>query len=146
MLGPIVTHCSGTNPVPVLIPLCVLTSWGTPTTLMKWTSVSCVANRYLVVILQESLKLLSLFILKHYFLQRRISSKITSLLVYRPQTKLREGNVFTPVCDSVHRVGVSVQGGLCPEGFCLGDLFPGGGGLCPGLEGGGSVTVQWKSR
>ena len=25
---------------------------------------------------------------------------------YRPQTKLREGNIFTPVCDSVHRVGV----------------------------------------
>ena len=24
---------------------------------------------------------------------------------YRPQTKLREGNVFTPVCYSVHRVG-----------------------------------------
>ena len=22
---------------------------------------------------------------------------------YRPQTKLRKGNVFTPVCDSVHR-------------------------------------------
>ena len=28
---------------------------------------------------------------------------------YRPQKKLREGNDFTPVCDSVHR-GVSVQG------------------------------------
>ena len=24
---------------------------------------------------------------------------------YRPQTKLREGNVFTPVCDSVHKGG-----------------------------------------
>ena len=35
---------------------------------------------------------------------------------YRPQTKLREGNVFTPACDSVHR------GGLCPGGFlCQGD-------------------------
>ena len=31
---------------------------------------------------------------------------------YRPQTKLREGNVFTPVCESVHR-GVSVLGDLC---------------------------------
>ena len=39
-----------------------------------------------------------------------------------PQTKLREGNVFTPVCDSVHRGSLakgvsvwedSVQGGLC---------------------------------
>ena len=26
---------------------------------------------------------------------------------YRPQTKLREGNVFTPVCDSVHGGAVS---------------------------------------
>ena len=24
-------------------------------------------------------------------------------IYYRPQTKLREGNVFTPVCDYVHR-------------------------------------------
>ena len=39
-----------------------LTSWGTPTTLMQWTPVSCVANRYLVVILQGLLKLLSLFL------------------------------------------------------------------------------------
>ena len=30
---------------------------------------------------------------------------------YRPQTKLREDNVFTPVCDSVHR-----GGGLCVSG------------------------------
>ena len=26
---------------------------------------------------------------------------------YRPQTKLREGYIFTPVCNSVHRGGVS---------------------------------------
>ena len=33
---------------------------------------------------------------------------------YRPQTKLREGNVFTLVCDSVYK-GVSVQEGVhCP--------------------------------
>ena len=25
---------------------------------------------------------------------------------YRPQSELWEGNVFTPVCDSVHRAGV----------------------------------------
>ena len=25
--------------------------------------------------------------------------------IYRPQTKLGTGNVFTPVCDSVHREG-----------------------------------------
>ena len=41
---------------------------------------------------------------------------------YRPQTKLREGNVFTPICDSVHGGGVglypSIQwaGGEHPPG------------------------------
>ena len=55
---------------------------------------------------------------------------------YRSQTKLREGNVFTRVCDSIHREGglcpggslsseslsreVSVQGGLCLGGSLLG--------------------------
>ena len=36
---------------------------------------------------------------------------------YCPQTKLREGNVFTGVCDSVHR-GVCLLPGACllPEG------------------------------
>ena len=53
---------------------------------------------------------------------------------YFPQMKLWEGNVFTPVCDSVHS-WVSVQGGLCPGGiFVWGslskDVCPGG--LCPG--------------
>ena len=43
--------------------------------------------------------------------------------IYRPHTKLREGNVFTPVCDSVHG-GVSVQGGLCPGGLCHRDSPP----------------------
>ena len=33
---------------------------------------------------------------------------------YRPQTKLWEGNVFTLVCDSVHRVWSLSMGGLCP--------------------------------
>ena len=60
-----------------------------------------------------------------------------------PATKLRQGNIFTPVCHSVHRgglcssmhhmshdqgrvsvQGVSVQGGLCPGGLCPGDLSP----------------------
>ena len=40
-----------------------------------------------------------------------------------PATKLQEGNVFTPVCDSVHK-GVSAQGGLCPRGSLLGELGP----------------------
>ena len=54
----------------------------------------------------------------------------TAMYHYRPQTKLREGNVSTPVCDSVHRGrslsrGVSVQwgslsnGGLCPMGVSV---------------------------
>ena len=34
-----------------------------------------------------------------------------NLALYHPQTKLRQGNVFTPVCDSVHLgAGVSVWG------------------------------------
>ena len=66
-----------------------------------------------------------------------------------PATKLRQGNVFTSVCDSVHRGvfiiqegslsrGVSVQGGqgslseggLCPRGLCTRGV-PVQGGLCP---------------
>ena len=53
---------------------------------------------------------------------------------YRPQTKLREGNVFTPVYDSVHK-GVSVQGSFCPGGLspegrlCLQGVFVWGGGV-----------------
>ena len=46
------------------------------------------------------------------------------MLHYRPQTKLREGNVFTPVCDSVHR------GGLCPGG----SLSKWGGSLSRGVS------------
>ena len=30
---------------------------------------------------------------------------INSVFYYRPQTKLREGNVFTPICDSVRGGG-----------------------------------------
>ena len=63
------------------------------------------------------------------------------LYYYRPQTKLREDNVFTPVCHSVHW-------GLCPgwisvQGRSLsrGDTVQWG--LCPGesLSGGG-VSVR----
>ena len=75
-----------------------------------------------------------------------------SINFYRQKTKLREGNVFTPVCDSVHRGGslsrgVSVKGGLCPGfsvkgGPCPGFSVKGGpcpgfsvkGGLCPGFS------------
>ena len=40
-----------------------------------------------------------------------------------PATKLRQGNVFTPVCQlfcSPGGVLVSVQGGLCTKGLCWG--------------------------
>ena len=40
--------------------------------------------------------------------------------IYRQQTKLREGNVFTPVCHSVHK------GGLCPGEVSVWGLCPGG--------------------
>ena len=67
----------------------------------------------------------------------------------QPATKLRQGNVFTPVCHSVHRGGwVSVpactpghmtgggvlSGGSLTAGLCLGGLCPGRSlfrGLCP---------------
>ena len=42
---------------------------------------------------------------------------------YRPQTKLREGNVFTGVCDSLHRGGCLVLGGSGPGG-CLVETPP----------------------
>ena len=58
--------------------------------------------------------------------------------IYRPQTKFREGNVFTPVCDSVHWGGVPVQREVCQEGVSVhggslsrGESLSGGGGLCP---------------
>ena len=52
---------------------------------------------------------------------------------YRPQTKFREGNVFTPVCHSVCSAwqGVCVVGGMhgrrgvCARGACMA-----GGGAC----------------
>ena len=48
-------------------------------------------------------------------------------LLLAPATKLREGNVFTSVCESFCSQGaVSVQGGLCPGGFLS------GGGACQG--------------
>ena len=46
---------------------------------------------------------------------------------YRPQPSLRQGNGFTPVCDSVHGGGwFSVQRGLCPGGpLSRGGLYQG---------------------
>ena len=63
------------------------------------------------------------------FLSRTVCSQImtcTKIHLYRPQTKLREGNVFTHVCDSVYSEvesvsrRVSVWGGLCPGGLYRG--------------------------
>ena len=36
-----------------------------------------------------------------------------------PQTKLREGNVFTPVCDSVHKMGGSLSEGSSVQGVSV---------------------------
>ena len=54
---------------------------------------------------------------------------------YRSQTKLRKGNVFTRVCDSVHREGVSVQGGSLSSGSLSREVSVQGG----SLSGGGSL-------
>ena len=43
---------------------------------------------------------------------------------YRPQQYLREGNVFTDVCHSVHREEVGMFEGVIPEGggeYCRGE-------------------------
>ena len=69
--------------------------------------------------------------------------KVAKSHFYRPQTKLREGNVFTGVCDSVHRgkvmflqVSDSVHrvGGAW-SGGCLLRGVPGPGGGWPGPGG-----------
>ena len=62
-------------------------------------------------------------------------------------TQLRKGNVFTPVCDSVHG-----RGGLCSSmhhrSHDQGGLCPRGGGLCTGeslLGGWESLSRGWVS-
>ena len=53
-------------------------------------------------------------------------SQVDKFNHYRPQTKLREGNVFTSVCDSVHR-GISVQrGSLTGGSLSRGGFLSGG--------------------
>ena len=58
----------------------------------------------------------SLYLVERSLIVKRDLSFLCSVHVagYRPQTKLREGNIFTPVGHSVHR------GGLCPGGSLLG--------------------------
>ena len=59
--------------------------------------------------------------------------RYNSLFTARKRS-LGQGNVFTPVCDSVQRgslypgEGVLYPAGLCPRGICL------GGCLCPGVS------------
>ena len=46
--------------------------------------------------------------IRSYDYRTKRSYGVFTLIVwsfYRPKTKLREGNVFTPVCHSVHRAG-----------------------------------------
>ena len=65
-------------------------------------------------------------------------------IYYCLQTKLREGNIFTGVCDSVHR-GFLVPGGGVPaprgvwstEGACSGGCLLLGGSWSQGGPGGG---------
>ena len=53
-------------------------------------------------------------------------------IYYRLQTKLREGNVFTSVCDSVHGGGACLVSGVCSGGSLLGGGVPAPGGSAPG--------------
>ena len=73
---------------------------------------------------------------------------------YRPQRSCGQGNIFTPVCHSVHRGGVcsggvSATGGSGPRGVSApgGVWSPGGGGwgclLLGGLVPGGSGPGGW---
>ena len=42
------------------------------------------------------------------------STTAVGINLYRPQTKLRQGNVFTPVCHSVHKGGFCHPPGQTP--------------------------------
>ena len=69
---------------------------------------------------------------------------------YRPKRSFGQGNIFTPVCHSVHRGGVGCPGGVSAPNFrggvCLVQIFRGegrgmsgpnlGGGVCSKFSGG----------
>ena len=57
---------------------------------------------------------------------------IKGLLHYRPQTKLREGNVFTPVCQSLCSQGVCVVGDMHGRGVYVALGYVWWGGICGG--------------
>ena len=47
------------------------------------------------------------FCLKIFLVYRNLQNKTTKIItLLPPATKLRQGNIFTPVCHSVHREGV----------------------------------------
>ena len=97
--------------------------------------------------------------------QGRISgTPFGSLIILPPVTKLRQGNVFTPVFHSVHREGhvwlgvhtwwgVCVAGGVCMAGGMHGGGVHGSrvcmvgvctaGGMCGGMHGRG---CGWQER
>ena len=47
-----------------------------------------------------------------------LDDSLNSVNLLPPSMKFRVGNVFTPVCDSVHWGGGVLCGGLCPGGLC----------------------------
>ena len=67
----------------------------------------------------------SLCLVERSLIVKRDLSFLCSVHVagYRPQTKLREGNVFTPVCHSVHRGG-SLSGGYLSRGVSVRETPP----------------------
>ena len=66
-------------------------------------------------------------------------SDVEWILIFTARKRsLGQGNVFTPVCHSVHMGGVCIRGGLHPGGVCIhsgvytqGSLHPGGGRQTP---------------
>ena len=53
--------------------------------------------------------------------------EVSTSIVIAHKRSLGQGNVFTPVCDSVHKEGVSVQGGsLSRDGGRAGGTHPTG--------------------
>ena len=82
------------------------------------------------------------------------------LFIYRPQTKLRDGYVFTGVCDSVHRGGgipacvAGLQGGVSQHTLQVSRPTPKGGedlrglagGMSPGPHPGGGGVSQHALR
>ena len=60
----------------------------------------------------------------------KVCAYYQGLVLLPSATKLRQGNVFTPVCDSVHRGGLCPGRSLSRGSLSMGDLCPGV--LCQG--------------